>query len=60
MLTEYGRPEPLATDLAQVGYDTDEQDEELLEAANAERKKEHLDRISAETFDIVMDRLEKE
>jgi NuA3 HAT complex component NTO1 len=38
----------------------DEQDEEWLEAINAGRKKEHLDRISAETFEIIMDRLEKE
>ena len=53
--------EPLEIDLArQVEYDMDEQDEEWLEAVNAERKKEHMGRVTAETFEVIMDRLEKE
>jgi hypothetical protein len=35
-------------------------DQEWLDALNADRKKEQLDRISYEAFEIVMDRLEKE
>lgn len=53
--------EPLESELAvQVEYDMDEQDQEWLDALNAERKKEQLDKISFEAFEIVMDRLEKE
>ncbi|KAI0251381.1 hypothetical protein BJV78DRAFT_1275310 [Lactifluus subvellereus] len=53
--------EPLESELAvQVEYDMDEQDQEWLDALNAERKKEQLDKISYEAFEIVMDRLEKE
>jgi hypothetical protein len=53
--------EPLEIDLArQVEYDMDEQDQEWLEAVNAERKKDLIDRVSFETFEVVMDRLEKE
>ncbi|EAU90763.2 bromodomain and PHD finger-containing protein 3 [Coprinopsis cinerea okayama7 len=53
--------EPLEIDLArQVEYDMDEQDLEWLEAINNERKKEQMDKISYETFEIIMDRLEKE
>ncbi|KAF8475395.1 PHD-zinc-finger like domain-containing protein [Russula ochroleuca] len=53
--------EPLDSELAvQVEYDMDEQDQEWLDALNAERKKEQLDKISYEAFEIVMDRLEKE
>ncbi|OBZ73720.1 Peregrin [Grifola frondosa] len=53
--------EPLESELAvQVEYDMDEQDQEWLDAINAERRKEHLDKVSYETFEIVMDRLEKE
>ncbi|KAJ2917073.1 hypothetical protein MD484_g3339, partial [Candolleomyces efflorescens] len=53
--------EPLEIDLArQVEYDMDEQDAEWLEAVNQERRKEQLDHITAETFEIIMDRLEKE
>lgn len=60
----------------QVEYDMDEQgqftsldpaflftrasDQEWLDAVNAERKKEQLDKVSYGTFEIVMDRLEKE
>jgi hypothetical protein len=60
----------------QVEYDMDEQgklvqnatfgtyvasvDHEWLDAVNADRKKEQLDKVSYETFEIVMDRLEKE
>ena len=35
-------------------------DQEWLDSLNADRKKEHLDKISYEAFEIVMDRLEKE
>jgi hypothetical protein len=35
-------------------------DQEWLDALNAERKKEQLNKISYEAFEIVMDRLEKE
>ncbi|TBU24142.1 hypothetical protein BD311DRAFT_702623 [Dichomitus squalens] len=53
--------EPLESDLAvQVEYDMDEQDQEWVDALNAERKAQHLDKITYETFEIVMDRLEKE
>ncbi|KAF9454408.1 hypothetical protein P691DRAFT_770607 [Macrolepiota fuliginosa MF-IS2] len=53
--------EPLESDLArQVEYDMDEQDQEWLDAINAERRKEQLDKISCELFEIIMDRLEKE
>ncbi|KAF5362396.1 hypothetical protein D9756_002180 [Leucocoprinus leucothites] len=53
--------EPLESDLArQVEYDMDEQDQEWLDAINAERRKEQLDKVSCELFEIVMDRLEKE
>ena len=38
----------------------DEQDAEWLEAVNQERRKEQLDHITPETFEIIMDRLEKE
>lgn len=60
----------------QVEYDMDEQglpetafvgtllinllDHEWLDAVNADRKKEQLDKVSYETFEIIMDRLEKE
>ena len=36
------------------------QDKEWLDALNAERKKEQLNLVSYETFEIIMDRLEKE
>ncbi|OJT13488.1 Peregrin [Trametes pubescens] len=53
--------EPLESDLAtQVEYDMDEQDQEWLDAVNIERKALQLDKISYETFEIIMDRLEKE
>ena len=35
-------------------------DQEWVDALNAERKAQHLDKITYETFEIVMDRLEKE
>ena len=38
----------------------DEQDLEWLEAVNAERKKDLIDKITFETFEVIMDRLEKE
>jgi hypothetical protein len=35
-------------------------DQEWLDSVNAERKKEQIDMVSCETFEIIMDRLEKE
>lgn len=35
-------------------------DQEWLDVVNVERKKEQLNAVSYETFEIVMDRLEKE
>ena len=35
-------------------------DQEWLDAVNAERKKEQIDMVTYETFEIIMDRLEKE
>ena len=35
-------------------------DQEWLDAVNLERKHDQLDKVSYETFEIVMDRLEKE
>ncbi|KAF8899172.1 PHD-zinc-finger like domain-containing protein [Infundibulicybe gibba] len=66
--SEFRRPdhyirhiEPLESDLArQVEYDMDEQDQEWLDALNAERKKDQLNKVTYEVFEIVMDRLEKE
>lgn len=53
--------EPLERDLAtQVEYDMDEQDQEWLDAVNVERKKDQLNLVTYETFEIIMDRLEKE
>ncbi|EPQ56227.1 hypothetical protein GLOTRDRAFT_105199 [Gloeophyllum trabeum ATCC 11539] len=53
--------EPLESELAvQVEYDMDEQDQEWLDAVNADRKKEQLDKVSYEVFEVIMDRLEKE
>ncbi|KZV91336.1 hypothetical protein EXIGLDRAFT_648326 [Exidia glandulosa HHB12029] len=53
--------EPLESELAvRVEYDLDEQDQEWIDALNAERKKEQLDAVSYETFEVIMDRLEKE
>jgi NuA3 HAT complex component NTO1 len=66
--TEFQRPdhyiryiEPLEKDLAiQVEYDMDDQDQEWLDAVNNERKKDQLNAVTYETFEIIMDRLEKE
>ncbi|KAF9512649.1 hypothetical protein BS47DRAFT_1330128 [Hydnum rufescens UP504] len=53
--------EPIEAELAhQVEYDMDEQDQEWLDVINAERRKEQMDQVSYETFEIIMDRLEKE
>lgn len=53
--------EPIEADLKrQVEYDMDEQDKEWLDTLNADRRKEQLDPISYEAFEIIMDRLEKE
>lgn len=40
--------------------DLNDVDQEWLDAINAERRKEQLDKVSYELFEIVMDRLEKE
>ncbi|KZT21556.1 hypothetical protein NEOLEDRAFT_1164542 [Neolentinus lepideus HHB14362 ss-1] len=66
--SEFKRPEhyirhiePLESELAvQVEYDMDEQDQEWLDAVNADRRKEQLDKVSYEVFEVIMDRLEKE
>ncbi|KAG8221082.1 hypothetical protein J3R82DRAFT_2599 [Butyriboletus roseoflavus] len=66
--SEFQRPdhyiryiEPLEKDLAiQVEYDMDEQDQEWLYAINVERKKDQINLVTYETFEIIMDRLEKE
>ncbi|KAG1739043.1 hypothetical protein EDB19DRAFT_871624 [Suillus lakei] len=66
--TEFLRPdhyiryiEPLEKDLAiQVEYDMDDQDQEWLDAVNVERRKDQLNAVTYETFEIIMDRLEKE
>lgn len=53
--------EPLESELAnQVEYDMDEQDQEWLDAMNRERKKEQMDQVTYEIFEVIMDRLEKE
>ncbi|KAG2075522.1 hypothetical protein BDR04DRAFT_1091014 [Suillus decipiens] len=53
--------EPLEKDLAiQVEYDMDDQDQEWLDSVNVERKKDQLNAVTYETFEIIMDRLEKE
>ncbi|KAH7890921.1 PHD-zinc-finger like domain-containing protein [Phlebopus sp. FC_14] len=53
--------EPLEKDLAiQVEYDMDEQDQEWLDAINVERKKDQINPVTYETFEVIMDRLEKE
>lgn len=44
----------------QVEYDMDEQDQQWLDALNEERRREQLDVISYEAFEIIMDRFEKE
>ncbi|WFD31598.1 hypothetical protein MSPP1_002637 [Malassezia sp. CBS 17886] len=44
----------------QVEYDMDEQDQRWLDALNEERSAQQLDVISYETFEILLDRLEKE
>lgn len=35
-------------------------DQEWLDAVNNERRKEQIDKVSYEVFEIIMDRLEKE
>ncbi|PWN18131.1 hypothetical protein BCV69DRAFT_253233, partial [Microstroma glucosiphilum] len=53
--------EPIEADLKkQVEYDMDEQDKEWLDAFNADRRKDQLDTISYEAFEVIIDRLEKE
>ena len=59
--------EPTDSELdKQVEYDMDEQgasmltDTEWLEELNGERRRRQLDTVSCETFEIILDRLEKE
>ncbi|ORY33154.1 hypothetical protein BCR39DRAFT_521494 [Naematelia encephala] len=53
--------EPIESELAtRVEYDMDEQDQEWLDAINAERKKDQSGPVSYEIFEIIMDKLEKE
>lgn len=53
--------EPVEADLKrQVEYDMDEQDKEWLDAVNLERRRDQLDAITYESFEIIIDRLEKE
>ncbi|KAJ1024156.1 hypothetical protein NDA16_002995 [Ustilago loliicola] len=53
--------EPIESELKkQVEYDMDEQDQEWLDALNYDRRKEGLDTISYEIFEIILDQLEKE
>ncbi|KAJ7746737.1 bromodomain-containing protein [Mycena maculata] len=53
--------EPLEIDLErQVEYDMDEQDQEWLDAVNAERTKAGNGSVSYEIFEVIIDRLEKE
>ncbi|KAI0047385.1 hypothetical protein FA95DRAFT_1589126 [Auriscalpium vulgare] len=50
--------EPLESELAVQGLTA--ADQEWLDVVNSERKKEQIDVVSYETFEIIMDRLEKE
>ena len=43
-----------------LGFAERHADQEWLEVVNAERKSQQLDKVSYETFEIIMDRLEKE
>ncbi|KLT46484.1 hypothetical protein CC85DRAFT_281589 [Cutaneotrichosporon oleaginosum] len=53
--------EPIESELAvQVEYDMDEQDQEWLDAVNAERKKDQQAPVSYELFEVLIDKLEKE
>ncbi|KAF9979176.1 nuA3 HAT complex component nto1 [Actinomortierella ambigua] len=53
--------EPTEMDLAdRVEYDMDEQDQFWLQAINEERRKDDLVEVSANTFEKIIDRLEKE
>ncbi|KAG8717536.1 nuA3 HAT complex component nto1 [Ceratobasidium sp. 394] len=53
--------EPMESELfTLVEYDMDEQDDEWLNAINAERYHDQDERVSSETFEIIIDRLEKE
>ncbi|KAI9440789.1 hypothetical protein H4582DRAFT_1939406 [Lactarius indigo] len=56
----FERPQHYIRYIEPLEYDMDEQDQEWLDSLNADRKKEQLDKISYEAFEIVMDRLEKE
>ncbi|UZJ54898.1 hypothetical protein CBS101457_004218 [Exobasidium rhododendri] len=66
--TEFEKPEhylryvePIESELnKQVEYDMDEQDQEWLDALNVERRRDQMDTISYEVFEIIIDRLEKE
>lgn len=65
---EFERPEhylrhvePIESELnKQVEYDMDEQDQEWLDSLNTDRRREQMDTVSYEVFEIIIDRLEKE
>ena len=51
----------MESDLArQVEYDMDDVDQEWLDRINVERRKEGIDTVTYEFFEVIMDRLEKE
>ncbi|KZS94692.1 hypothetical protein SISNIDRAFT_452784 [Sistotremastrum niveocremeum HHB9708] len=53
--------EPLESELiGQVEYDMDEQDQAWLDTLNQERRKEQSNQVSYETFEIIMDKIEKD
>ncbi len=58
-MDEQGQP-PKWSISVHYANDLDDVDQEWLDAINAERRKEHLDKVSYELFEIIMDRLEKE
>jgi len=44
----------------QVEYDMDQQDKVWLDSFNTDRKKEAIQPISYEVFEVIMDKIEKE
>jgi NuA3 HAT complex component NTO1 len=50
----------LVAHLSRLSQTHDAADQEWLDAVNTERKKEQLDKVTYEVFEVVMDRLEKE
>lgn len=53
--------QPLEKELSkQVEYDMDQQDKVWLDSFNTDRKKEAIQPISYEVFEVIMDKIEKE